>query len=180
MPDPEFIFLGDALWLDLVNTAGAAGISDQLSDAAAWHRWQKAQKLRSDSSHVTLADVLDFRRHLIALATRLAAGDAAPAAAVAQVNRWLGGAAARPRLVRVAGAWQRTFAPDAPPPALAAVADSAALTLAEPVAAIRRCADPACARFYVDRDQPQRRFFCRPTVCGAGRFVERRRYPAST
>lgn len=175
MPDPEFIFLGDALWLDLVNTAATPGGPDRLADSAGWHRWQKAQKLRPDSPHVTLADVLEFRRQLLALANRLAAGAAPPGTTVAQVNRWLGGAAARPRLVRVGGAWRRTFEPDAPPAALVAIADSAALTLAEGTASIRRCADAGCARFFLERCDPQRRFFCRPAVCGAGRFVERRR-----
>lgn len=171
MPDPEFIFLGDALWLDLVNTAMPP---DPLGDSAAWHRWQKAQKLRPDSPHVTFADVLEFRRHLGALAACLVSGAAAPAAAVAQVNRWLGGAAARPRLVRIGGAWQRTFAPDAAPAALVATADSAARTLADTTVAIRRCADDGCRRFFLEPAEPQRRFFCRPG-CGAGRFMERRR-----
>ena len=174
MPDPEFVFLGDALWLDLVNTAAAP---DQLGDAAAWRRWQKAQKLQPDSPHVTLGDVLDFRRHLSALAARLAAGTAPPATSVAQVNRWLGGAASRPRLVRVAGSWQRVFAPDAPPPALVAVADSAAVTLSDRTAIVRCCADPGCARFFLEASEPQRRYFCRPALCGTGRFVERRRAP---
>lgn len=174
MADPEFLLLGDALWLDLVNTAAAPG-SDQLDGAAAWRRWLKAEKLRPDSPHVTLADVLEFRRHLLVLASRLAAGEPPPASAVAQVNRWLAGAAARPRLVRVGGAWRRTFTPDAPPSALAAIADSAAVSLAEG-AAVRRCAEPTCARFFLERERDrQRRFFCRPSVCGAGRFVERRR-----
>ena len=177
MPDPEFIFLGDALWLDLVNTAPAP---DWLADAAAWRRWQKAQKLRPDSPHVTLADILEFRRHLTALAARLAEGTAPPATSVAQVNRWLGGAASRPRLVRVGGSWQRAFAADEPHPALVAVADSAAATLAEGTALVRRCADPACARFFLETAEPQRRFFCRPGVCGTGHFVERRRMPRPT
>ena len=172
MPDPEFIFLGEALWLDLVNTAAAP---DRLGDAAAWRRWQKAQKLRPDSPHVTFADVLDFRRHLVALATRLAEGAAPPATSVAQVNRWLGGATARPRLVRLGGAWQRTFAADTPPAALAAVADSVAVTLSDAAAVVRRCDDPVCARFFLELCDPQRRYYCRPGVCGTGRFVERRR-----
>lgn len=172
MPDPEFIFLGDALWLDLVNTSPSP---DRLTDTAAWRRWQKAQKLRPDSAHVTLADVLEFRRHLETLAARLAARLAPPATAVAQVNRWLGGAAARPRLVRIGGTWQRTFAPDAPPTALTAVADSAARTLAESAGAVRRCAEQHCGRFFLDASDPQRRFFCRPAPCGSGRFIERRR-----
>lgn len=172
MADPEFIFLGEALWLDLVNTAAAP---DRLGDAASWRRWQKAQKLRPDSPHVTFADVLDFRRHLFALAARLADRAAPPATSVAQVNRWLAGAASRPRLVRVGGAWQRTFAADAPPTALVAVADSAAVTLADAAAAVRRCDDPMCARFFLEQCDAPRRFYCRPGVCGTGRFVERRR-----
>jgi predicted RNA-binding Zn ribbon-like protein len=177
MPDPEFVFLGDALWLDLVNTAT---VPDRLADAAAWRRWQKAQKLPPDSPHVTFADALEFRRQLFALAARLAAGGTPPAAAVAQVNRWLGGAASRPRLVRIGGAWQRTYAADAPPTPLVAVADSAAVTLADATAAVRRCADPACARFFLEHCEPQRRHFCRPGVCGTGRFVERRRAAGPT
>ena len=174
MPDPEFVFLGDALWLDLVNTASDP---DTIGDAAAWRRWQKAQKLRPDSPHVTFADVLEFRRHLDALAARLAAGAAPPSASVAQVNRWLGGAASRPRLVRVGGAWQRTYAADSPPAALVAVAESAAATLSSG-ALLRRCAAPACRRYFSEHCEPQRRFFCRPAVCGSGRFVERRRRPS--
>ena len=48
MADPEFILLGDALWLDFVNTARGRGpVTDRLPDAAAYHRWTKATRIGS-------------------------------------------------------------------------------------------------------------------------------------
>ncbi len=40
MPDPEFLLLGDALWLEFVNTvATPSGVADAIPDAGAYLRW---------------------------------------------------------------------------------------------------------------------------------------------
>ena len=47
MPDPEFILLGDAVWLDFVNTARGRSPNppDRLTGPPAWHAWLDALQL---------------------------------------------------------------------------------------------------------------------------------------
>lgn len=177
MVDPEFTLLGDALWLDFVNSARgrAASPPDLLPDQAAYHRWTKAERLISDADRVPFAEVIEFRRHLTALAEALDAGRQPPGAAITAVNDALARTAGAHRLVRVGGAWRLQFAPDGAPAALEAIALSAASSLADPSAAVRRCAGATCSLFIADRSPNQSRRWCSPSICGAGARVERRR-----
>ena len=46
MPDPEFLLLGDALWLDFANTAGTPpGSGELLANPGEYLRWAKAVRL---------------------------------------------------------------------------------------------------------------------------------------
>src|SRR4051812_44992958 len=74
MPDAEFTLLGDACWLDFVNTTRGRTepAPDLLPDPAAYHRWTKAQKLGSDVELVPFQDIVGFRRQLVAMAEALA------------------------------------------------------------------------------------------------------------
>ena len=72
MADPEFVLLGDATWLDFINTVPAVPSAlDSLPDAAAYHRWTKASKLVSDADHVSLEEIRGFRSQLAYLAAAL-------------------------------------------------------------------------------------------------------------
>jgi predicted RNA-binding Zn ribbon-like protein len=177
MPDPEFTLLGDACWLDFVNTRRGRGVSppDLLPDPAAYHRWTKAEKLVSDVEAIPFEEILAFRRALTRLAESLSAGRHVPASAAAAINHRLAGATGREQLVRTAGLWQLRFAPDRAQTALEAVARSAALSLVDRVRAVRQCAAESCSLFFLDASATQSRRWCSPGVCGGRGRVERRR-----
>ena len=177
MPDQEFTLLGDACWLDFVNTARGRTPNppDLLRDPAAYHRWAKSEKLQSDVESVPLEEILAFRRELTRMAEALSAGRQAPASAVAAINRRLAGDEGREQLVRTAGVWQLRFAPLRPAAALDAVARSAATTLADRVKTVRQCAAQPCSLFFLDGSATQSRRWCSVAVCGGRGRIERRR-----
>lgn len=179
MPDPEFILLGDALWLDLVNTARnrTRESLDRLRAPADYHRWTKAEKLASDADLVPFEEVLAARERLTALAVSMAAGRRPPAASVDALNRALGRMPGRAQLTRSGGRWSMHLAPDESLRALDAVAWSAATTLSDPHAAVRECAGEACDLFFLDRTPGHTRRFCSAETCGQAVRVERRRRP---
>lgn len=74
MPDPEFILLGDAVWVDFINTARGrtADPPDGLPDPAAYHRWTKASKLPSDALAHPWDEILGFRALLLSVAEAVA------------------------------------------------------------------------------------------------------------
>ena len=176
MGDPEFILLGDAIWLDFVNTARARGRSaDRMPDAAAYHRWNKACRIRSDADAIDHALVRRFRTRLIRLAEALAGRQPPPAASVSMINALLQDAGGRQQLTREGGAWHLHFAPEEPPPGLVAIAHSAAAALADPLLYVRECAAPGCNLFFSDVSLAQDRRWCAEDACGTGGWVERRR-----
>jgi predicted RNA-binding Zn ribbon-like protein len=177
MPDPEFTLLGDACWLDFVNTARGRTASppDLLPDPAAYHRWTKAQKLVSDVEIAPFDEILRFRKELTRLAESLSAGRQAPASATAAINRCLAGGAGHQQLIRTAGAWQLRFATDRIPTALETIARSAALSLTDRVRRVRQCAGDPCSLFFLDASTTQSRRWCSPAACGGRGRIERRR-----
>jgi predicted RNA-binding Zn ribbon-like protein len=177
MPDPEFILLGDACWLDFVNTARGRTPDppDLLADPAAYHRWTRAQKLASDADEVAFAEILAFRRQLAALADALSSGRQAPPSSIAAVNARLAQQTGHEQLVRTAGRWSLRLAPERPPRALEVVARSAAATLAYPVQTVRRCAAEPCSLVFLDGSTTQSRRWCSATACGGRGRIERRR-----
>ncbi|HEX5386353.1 MAG TPA: CGNR zinc finger domain-containing protein [Gemmatimonadales bacterium] len=177
MPDQEFTLLGDACWLDFVNTTcgRAAAPPDLLPDPAAYHRWSKAGKLVSDVDAVPFEEVLAFRRRLLGLAEALAVGRPAPAPAIAAINAVLAAEGGRERLVRGSGVWRRSFAPDRAATARIAVARSAADTLTDATRHVRRCAGDPCSLFFLDGSPTQSRRWCSAAHCGGRGRIERRR-----
>jgi predicted RNA-binding Zn ribbon-like protein len=173
--EDRFILLGDALWLDFVNTARGREPNppDRLSSAPAWDAWLEALQL--SSRPVPFDDVRALRTHLTDLAGALATGQPSPSGSVRAINDLLGSVPGGQRLVRVAGQWQLTFAPNEPPEMLATIARMAAETLALPSPTIRLCAGPTCSLFLLDRSPTQYRIWCSPDYCGRGMRVERRR-----
>ncbi|HXG45250.1 MAG TPA: CGNR zinc finger domain-containing protein [Gemmatimonadales bacterium] len=173
MADPEFLLLGDALWLDFVNTAALPG-RDLLPDAAALLRWTKAVKVAPVAGPADFETALDLRTRLAALAAALEAGRSAPPSAIEAINGFLAGREGREQLVRIGGRWRIRFAPHRAATAFEAIAGSAARTLAHPVAVVRRCAAPDCGLFFVDESPTQSRRWC-SRRCGQRGRVERRR-----
>ncbi|HTS86989.1 MAG TPA: ABATE domain-containing protein [Gemmatimonadales bacterium] len=176
MPDPEFLLLGDALWLDFVNTLqGVGGGPDALPDPAAYLRWTKANRVASPSDRTAYEDALRFRASLAELAKALDLGRKPPPSAVEVINARLLTVEGRQRLLRIAGAWRIRFAPARPPTAPEAIALSAAQTLANPLVFVRRCANPECGLFFADDTPGQGRRWCSANRCGQRGRIERRR-----
>jgi predicted RNA-binding Zn ribbon-like protein len=177
MPEPEFILLGDAIWLDFINTAcGRTGPeSEGLPDAAAYRRWVAALGLRAESDDDAFDEALRLRSGLLALADALAASQRPPATAISLINDLLRQRGGAEQLTRTGGEWRLQFAPGAPPPARAAIARSAALTLADPLLLVRQCAGADCTLFFTDDSLTQGRRCCSPDACGRTARVERRR-----
>lgn len=175
MREERFILLGDAVWLDFINTARGrhADPPDRLRDAAAWSAWLDALQLSPDPASFDAA--LTLRAQLTSLAVALAAGQPSPSSCVGAVNDLLASVSGAQRLVRLAGQWQLTYVPATPPGPLAAIARSAAESLALPAAAIRVCEGPSCSLILQDRSSTQFRRWCSIEHCGKGMRVERRR-----
>ncbi len=176
--EPEFTLLGDAVWLDFVNTARGRVPSppDLLCDGAALMRWAAAQSLRlAEGEELLLADVLAFRERLTTLAEALHSDLQPPAGSITAINQQLAANDGTHQLTRVSGEWQLRFAPARRPGLLQSIAMSAAAGLADPLLFVRRCAGDHCSLFFTDDSPSQGRRWCNATVCGRQVKVERRR-----
>jgi predicted RNA-binding Zn ribbon-like protein len=174
----EFTLLGDAVWLDFVNTARGRepAPADLLPDPAALERWTRTQCMDwSPNDGPCLEEALRFRERLTALAEALHAGLQPPAGAITAINEQLARNGGHHQLTRVSGEWQLRFAPARRPTLLQAIAASAASGLARPLLFVRRCAGLSCSLFFTDDTPNQGRRWCSAAVCGRQVTVERRR-----
>jgi predicted RNA-binding Zn ribbon-like protein len=173
----EFTLLGDAIWLDFVNTARGRipCPPDLLPDDAAIRRWAEVQSLHLDAEKPSLADALQLRERLTALAEALNEGVQPPAAAISAINYHLAGGPGCHQLTRTGGEWQLRFAPARRPSVLQVIAQSAAASLSDPLLFVRCCAGPGCSLFFTDNSPNQSRRWCSMSVCGREVRVERRR-----
>jgi predicted RNA-binding Zn ribbon-like protein len=178
MADTEFTLLGDAVWLDFINTARGRIPSppDLLSDDSALERWAIAQCLQpQNGDRPSLPVVLSFRSRLSELAEALHLGLQPPTGAIVAINEQLASSGGAHQLTRVSGEWQLRFAPARRPALLEAIAHSAAACLADPLLFVRRCAGESCSLFFTDDSLNQGRRWCHAAVCGREVKVERRR-----
>jgi predicted RNA-binding Zn ribbon-like protein len=177
MSQTEFTILGDAIWLDFINTARGRTIPppDLFPDEAALLRWVATQSLYLDGASPPLDSALRLRERLTVLAEALHQGLQPPAGSIAAINEQLALGDGCHQLIRVGGEWQLRFAPARRPTVLEAIAHSAAATLAEPTLFVRRCAGESCSLFFTDDSPNQSRRWCSATVCGREVRVERRR-----
>lgn len=177
MSEPEFTLLGDAIWLDFVNTARGRSTTppDLLPDNDAVRRWAAALSLEADGDALTLDDAVTFRERLTALADALHGGLQPPPASITAINEQLARGEGCHQLTRIGGEWHLRFAPTRRPAVLEAIARSAAATLADPLLFVRRCASETCSLFFTDDSPNQSRRWCNATVCGREVRVERRR-----
>ena len=176
MATPEFTLLGDAVWLDFVNSARGREPDppDLLPDVDAFGRWSLAQEL-DPGADVAFQLVRAFRDQLTVLAESLHAGIQPPTTAITAINTHLPACSGSHQLTRVNGSWRIRFAPTRPLRALEVIARSAAATLAEQAALVRRCAGETCTLFFTDATTTGSRRWCDPSVCGQNGRVERRR-----
>jgi predicted RNA-binding Zn ribbon-like protein len=177
MLQSEFTLLGDALWLDFVNTARGRtpAAPDLLPDQAAMTRWTLVQSLQANGDSPLLGEALRLRERLALLAEALNGGLQPPAGSIAAINEQLARGDGCHQLTRVGGEWQLRFAPSQRAGVLVAIAQSAAASLADPMRFVRRCAGDGCSLFFVDDSPNQSRRWCSATVCGREVRVERRR-----
>jgi predicted RNA-binding Zn ribbon-like protein len=179
MAHPEFTLLGDAVWLDFVNSARGRTLSppDLLPDAAAFTRWAHAQRLMQLDGGAPYATIRELRWQLTVLAEALDADAQPPAGAIAAINAMLAGSPGNHRLTRISGEWRIQFAPARALAPLQAIARSAATTLADPAVVVRCCTGQNCSLFFADSSPNGSRRCCTPSICGATLRVERRRGP---
>jgi predicted RNA-binding Zn ribbon-like protein len=177
MTETEFTLLGDALWLDFINTARGRSLppADLLPDEAALLRWSEAQRIELNGGLPPLPLALQLRDRLTALAEALDAGLQPPAASIAAINEQLAQGGGCHQLTRIGGEWQLRFAPEQGPAVLQAIAQSAAASLADSLRFVRRCVGEGCSLFFSDDSPNQSRRWCSVAVCGRQVNVERRR-----
>jgi predicted RNA-binding Zn ribbon-like protein len=173
----EFTFLGDALWLDFVNTARGRcpDAPDLLQDESAMLRWAGTQSLELNGGLPPLGRVIQFRERLVAMAEALHARLQPPTASIVAINEHLAHCGGHHQLTRVSGEWRLRFAPQQRPGVLEAIAQSAAASLSDSLRLVRRCAGPGCSLFFCDDSPNQSRRWCSAELCGRETRVERRR-----
>jgi predicted RNA-binding Zn ribbon-like protein len=184
---PSFVFIGERLWLDFVNTDDVqrGTRTDTLRDFGALVWWLEAAAVldgeraagmrrramqQPAGATAALADARRIRAALRALAERGGQVARARQDAVAEINRALGRSAGTRRLEeRADGSYARSFVPggDAFAGLLIPVVESAADTLVlGELSRVRRCADPRCLRVFHDGTKNGRRRWCDMAVCG--------------
>lgn len=178
MVQTEFTLLGDAVWLDFINTAcgRVEPPVDLLPNTAALLRWAGAQSIElAEEPEPSFQEALTFRERLLALAEALHSGLQPPARSITAINEQLARNDGYHQLTRISGEWQMRFASTRRPQLLELIAASAAAALADPLLFVRRCAGQSCSLFFTDDSPSQARRWCNAAVCGLEVKVERRR-----
>ncbi|MEP7326037.1 MAG: CGNR zinc finger domain-containing protein [Gemmatimonadota bacterium] len=176
MGDLDFVILGDAIWVDFVNTARGTGpVLDRLRSMEAWKRWIDLEKLPADQGTMELSEILEFRDRLSALAQSLARERQAPSTSIHAINGVLAHTTGYHQLTRVRGTWRSVFTPSHPVTPIDAIARSAAATLSDPAAIVGQCSGAACTLYFIDISANHSRRWCSSTTCGKQHRVERRR-----
>jgi predicted RNA-binding Zn ribbon-like protein len=182
-----FVFVGDRLWLDFVNTDDIElGVRrDALRDFGTMLEWLAAVGVIDHDRRIAIlrraeqqpagatASLLDARRvrhSLRALAEHGNVSHDARTEAVAEINRVLGRSAGTRRLEMTrSGEYTRNFV--AGGDAFAAlmmpiVDDSADALIAGELGRVRSCSDPRCRRVFLDSTKNGRRRWCDMATCG--------------
>src|SRR5262252_597803 len=182
-----FIFIGERLWLDFVNTDDVRrGVRfDALREFETFVRWLEAASVvdgeraaglrrramqQPSGAAAALVDARRVRAALRGLAERGNTTEKARVDTLAEINRILGRSAGTRRLEpRSDGGFARSFVPvgDAFAGLMIPVVESAAdaLVIGE-LARIRRCADGRCPRVFFDGTKNGRRRWCDMATCG--------------
>jgi predicted RNA-binding Zn ribbon-like protein len=166
-----------AVALDFINTVRPPGGGpDVWSAPDAFRTWISgaglgdAPDLTPPTLRLLLDDAVRLRRALDELVTQRVGGGSTPGMALLEVNRFLNARPGRTLALAsrgngyglIEGVSASTLRG-----VLAPVAEAAAHLLAhEDPARIRRCADPACLRWFLDTSKNQRKRWCDMAVCG--------------
>lgn len=191
--DP-FVFVGQRLWLDFVNTLGGSrdAPEEMLRDAGALVRWlhaagvldaersagmlRRAQQQPAGAT-AALADARRIRTVLRQLAEAGARDARVRRDVVAEINRVLGRSAGTRRLEEHGdGSFTRAFVPggDAFAGLMIPIVESAADALVQhELPRVRRCAARNCQRVFQDTTKNAARRWCDMTTCGNRAKAER-------
>jgi predicted RNA-binding Zn ribbon-like protein len=187
LPAPPFVFVGERLWLDFINTDDVrrGARVDVLRDFEQLIRWlestavldgeraggirRRAQQQPAGAT-ASLADARRIRAALRALAERGAQIVDVRLNALGEINRVLGRSAGTRRVEqRGDGSFVRSFVPvgDAFAGLMIPVVESAADALVTgELARVRRCADVRCLHVFFDSTKNGRRRWCDMSTCG--------------
>src|SRR4051812_8159424 len=182
-----FIFIGERLWLDFVNTDDLRrGVRyDALREFETFVQWLEAANVvdgdraaglrrravqQPSGAAAALVDARRVRASLRGLAERGNITEKARNDTLTEINRILGRSAGTRRLEpKGDGSFTRSFVPigDAFAGLMIPVVESAAdaLVIGE-LARIRRCADGRCPRVFFDGTKNGRRRWCDMSTCG--------------
>lgn len=199
-PPVPFVFIGERLWLDFVNTDDVRRGTriDLLRDVDMLMRWLQTAGVYDDEriagiarrarqqpagAAAALVEARRVRAALRVLAERGHTSEKARADALAEINRVLGRSAGTRRVEpRADGSFQQSFVPvgDAFAGLMIPIVESAADALVRgELARVRRCADARCPRVFYDSTRNGRRRWCDMAACGnrakAARFRARER-----
>jgi predicted RNA-binding Zn ribbon-like protein len=203
-----FLFVGERLWLDFVNSEDATSArgpsragarSDALDSFERFVAWLAAVRVLDDEratamlrraqqqptgSSAALHEARRMRNVLRALAERGgASGDRATETAIGEINRILGRSAGTRRVEpRSDGGFVRNFvaAGDVFAGLLIPLIESAADALVSgELPRVRRCADPRCARVFYDGSRNGKRRWCDMKTCGNRAKAARHRQKVS-
>ena len=194
----SFVFIGERLWLDFVNTDDVRRGTrvDMLRDFDALVQWLEAARVldgerasgiarrahqQPAGAAAALVDARRVRAALRALAERGGGSERTRADALVEINRVLGRSAGTRRVEwRDDGSFRQSFVPvgDAFAGLMIPVVESAAEALVHgELARVRRCADQRCPRVFFDSTRNGRRRWCDMAACGnrakAARFLAR-------
>jgi predicted RNA-binding Zn ribbon-like protein len=180
-----FVFVGERLWLDFVNSELGLRRTDALRDFEMMVRWLEASNVldaeraggirrraqqQPAGAAAALVDARRVRSALRSLAERGPVSERIRSDGLAEINRVLGRSAGTRRVdLRNDGTFIRSFVPvgDAFAGLVIPIVESAAdaLILGE-LQRVRRCADQRCVRVFFDNTKNGRRRWCDMATCG--------------
>ena len=183
--DNQFLFVGNYLCLDFINTEMVLGgqpvdllvsfqrLMSWLAEAGTLEERQAEQILESwegsRQAEKTFQSALALRSDLREMTERLAKGRAVPQSALQTINEWLPCQTGHAEVKRTRGGFQKHFQADFREPihAVWPVAESAADMLCyADLALVKKCENPACVLFFYDTSKNHSRRWCSMSACG--------------
>ncbi|RZS83264.1 putative RNA-binding Zn ribbon-like protein [Phyllobacterium myrsinacearum] len=169
-----FIFLGNALWLDFVNTQIIDGeFIDLIGRDGAFLQWAKTADLQADPAdaatfNAALTEAQAFRAQLRAAADGLAAGTALNPAFIADINRRMAEHPVATVLETSESGWATSAKPvtTGPQSVLAEIASDFARFVTDEATNVRHCSNERCCIVFYDTSKNHTRRWCSMETCG--------------
>lgn len=169
-----FIFLGNALWLDFVNTQIIDGeLVDLIGKDGAFLQWAKTADLQADAGDAAtfdaaLTEAQAFRAHLRAAADGLAAETALNPAFIADINRRMADHPVATVLENSGSRWATHARPvtKGPQRILAEIAHDFARFVSTEATNVRHCSNERCCIVFYDTSKNHTRRWCSMETCG--------------